>query len=58
MDRDHTFTTSRGIISIFLDLLDIVHLTAGAGLIGYLEHNIVLILQCLHLFVNFVISIV
>ena len=38
-----------GIIDWFIDILDLVQLPAGAGVIGYLEQHLVLPLQVLHL---------
>ena len=54
--RDATDVAAQGIIARFIDILDIVQLTAGDGLLGRLDHHLVLIIPCLHIFVHFPIS--
>ena len=43
---------------LFLDIINLVQFTAGAGIIGHLEQNIVMLLQGLTMFLYFSISLV
>ena len=51
--RDANFIAARGIISRFLGILNLVQLTVGDLIVLNIEHNLVLLLQGLHIFLNF-----
>ena len=52
-NRDANVVAAQGIISPFLDILDIVHITAYAGILGHIEQHLFLLLQDLYLFLIF-----
>ena len=55
--RYATVFDDRGIISLFIDIFDLVHISTGASLIRHIEQGLVLILQFLRLFLYFILSI-
>ena len=55
-DIDATVVAARGIIARFLGILDLFQITVRARLLGQLEHHLVLLFQCLHLFVYFLLG--
>ena len=50
--RDTTVASSQGIIARFLDILGLVQIPAGDGLLGYIEQNIFMVLPGLRMILH------
>ena len=58
MSRDANVIAALGIISCFLDIRYLVKLTVVSELLGQIEHDLVLLLQGINMFLNFIFGLV